>query len=188
MRIGANSIKAGNILVYNNDLWIVSKQPEHVKPGKGPAYIQVEMKNLKTGTKLNERLNSSDYVEKAHLEQRQYQFLYFEDKNAILMDKETFEQIIVDSNIFGSGLPFLTDGMSVSIEFYEETPISATLPQTVVLEIVETEPVIKGSTVTSSYKPAILSNGVKVGVPSYIVTGEKIVVKVEDSTFVERAK
>ena len=188
MKVSANSLRAGNVLVHNGDLWVVSKQPEHVKPGKGPAYVQVEMKNLKSGTKLNERFSSSDYLEKAQLEQREYQFLYFEDNFAVLMDQNSFEQITVPNGIFEDKLPFLKDQMLITLELHDEKPLSATFPNTVVLEITETEPVIKGATVTSSYKPAILENGVRVLVPSYIQHGEKIVVKVEDASFVERAK
>ena len=188
MKISANSIRAGNILVHNDDLWLVAKMPEHTKPGKGGAYVQVEMKNFKTGTKLNERFSSSDYVEKAELEQKDFQFLYFEDNNLVLMDSETFEQIYVNKDILGDKLPFLTENMVVSVEFYQEKPLSIKLPQTVTVIIEETEPVIKGSTVTSSYKPAILTNRIRVMVPSYIVTGEKIVIKTEDASFVERAK
>jgi elongation factor P len=188
MKITANSIKVGHILVHRDDLWKVAKPPEHVKPGKGPAYIQVEMKNLKTGTKLNERFSSSDYIERAQLEQKDFQFLYFEDDNLILMDTENFEQITINKKILGEKLPFLTDNMIVKVEFYQEDPLDMQLPQTIIDEIVETDPVIKGSTVTSSYKAAILANGVKVMVPSYLTKGEKIVVKTEDSSFVERAK
>ena len=188
MKITANSIKAGNILVHRDDLWKVSKSPEHVKPGKGPAYIQVEMKNLKTGNKLNERFSSSDYIERAQLEQRDFQFLYVEDENLILMDTENFEQMAISKKILGDKLPFLTDNMTVKVEFFQEEPLDIQLPQTIIDEIVETDPVIKGSTVTSSYKPAVLANGVKVMVPSYLTVGERIVVKTEDASFVERAK
>jgi elongation factor P len=169
-------------------LWIVSKQPEHTKPGKGPAYMQVEMKNIKTGNKLNQRFNSSEYVEKAQLEQRDFQFLYMEGNNLILMDLETFEQMHLGKEILGDKLPFLEDNMVVTLELYEEKPLNITLPSTVTLTVVETDPVIKGATATASYKPAILTNGVRVMVPPYLVTGESIVVKTEDSTFVERAK
>lgn len=188
MKISANSIKAGNILVHNDELWVVSKNPEHTKPGKGPAYIQVEMKNIKTGTKLNTRFSSSDYIEKAQLEQKEFQFLYIEGDKLVLMDTETFEQILLDEKIIEDKLPLLSDNMLVKVEFYQEKPISIELPQTIIAEIVETAPVIKGATATSSYKPAILANGIKVMVPSYLVIGEKIVVKTEDVSFVERAK
>jgi len=189
MKIAANAVRAGNILIYNNDLWVVSKQPEHTKPGKGPAYIQVEMKNLKTGTKTNERFNSSDYLERAQLEQKEYQYLYMEGANLVLMDLETFEQIHLSEEVVGEeNMPFLDDNMIVTVESFEEKPLNLRLPANVILEVMETDPVIKGATATSSYKPAILKNGIRVMVPPYLTTGEKIVVKTEDSTFVERAK
>ena len=188
MKISANSIRAGNILVYENDLWVVSKTPEHTKPGKGGAYVQVEMKNLKVGTKVIERFSSSDYVERAQLEQKDLQFLYIEGDNLILMDNESFEQIFVNKKILGDKLPFLTDNMTVTVEFYEESIIKVELPNSIIVEIAETDPVIKGSTVTSSYKPAMLTNGVRVMVPPYLTVGEKIVIKTEDVSFVERAK
>lgn len=188
MRISANDIKIGNILDYENDLWVVAKPPEHTKPGKGGAYVQVEMKNLRTGTKLNQRFSSTESVEKAFLEYKEMQYLYAEDKHLVFMDPDSFEQVMLDQELLGEKLPFLEDGMNVEVEFYQEKPLAIRLPKTVILEIVETDPVIKGSTVTSSYKPAVLSNGIKVSVPPYLVTGEKIVVRTEDVTFVERAK
>jgi elongation factor P len=188
MKISANAVRSGNILVHNGELCVVSKQPEHVKPGKGPAYIQVEMKNLKTGSKLNERFNSSDMLEKAELEQRKFQFLYFEENNMVMMDTESFEQLLISKNLLEDKLPFLSDNMIVEVEFHEERPIGIELPQSVIAEVVETDPVIRGATATSSYKPAILANGVKVMVPAYLTIGEKIVVRTEDSSFVERAK
>lgn len=188
MKISANSIRTGNILAYNNDLWIVSKTPEHTKPGKGGAYVQVEMKNLKTGAKIQERFSSSDYVEKAELEQKYFQFLYSEGDDLILMDVENYEQIPIKKTVLGSRLPFLQENMKVKVEFYQDTPLNIELPQTVILEIKETDPVIKGASATASYKPAILVNTVKVMVPQYLMIGDKIVVKTEDSSFIERAK
>jgi len=188
MKITATTIRAGNVLLYKDNLWRVSKQPEHVKPGKGPAYLQVEMKNLKNGSKLNERFNSSDYVERAGLEQKPHQYLYSEGDNLVLMDNESFEQIQVNQEILGDKLPLLSDNMQVIVEFFEEEPLSIELPSSVVLQIAETEPHIKGATATSSYKPAIMENGVRVMVPPYVAQGEKIVVKTEDLTFIERAK
>lgn len=188
MKISANSIRSGNILVHEGALWIVSKTPEHTKPGKGGAYVQVEMKNIKTGTKLNQRFSSTDYIEKAFLEQKDYQYLYPEDDKLVFMDNETFEQIYLDKEIIGDRLPFLQDGMLVKVEFHGEEPLNVELPMNIISTIVETEPVIRGSTVTSTYKPAILENGVRVMVPPYIENGQKIVVRTEDSSFVERAK
>jgi elongation factor P len=188
MKISANSLRAGNVIVHNNDLWVISKTPEHTKPGKGGAYVQVEMKNLQTNTKLNERFSSSDYIEKAQLENRNLQFLYLEDNNLVLMDSETFEQILINKIMVGERLPFLEDNMMLKVQFFEEKPLNIELPQNIIAEIMQTDPVIKGSTVTSSYKPAILTNGIKVMVPPYLVIGEKIIVKTEDISFVERAK
>jgi len=188
MKILANSIRAGNILVHNNELWVVSKQPDHTKPGKGPAYIQVEMKNLKTGNKLNERFSSSENVERAQLEQKEYQYLYPEGDNLVFMDNESFEQIYLKKEILDERLPFLLENMNVKVEFYEEEALNVELPSTVILEITETEPVIKGATASATYKPATLENGAKVMVPAYIEPGQKIVVKTEDVTYVERAK
>lgn len=188
MRISANDIKIGNILDYENELWTVAKNPEHTKPGKGGAYVQVEMKNLRTGNKLNQRFSSTESVEKAALEYQEMQYLYAEGEHLVFMDPKSFEQILLDKSLLGDKLPFLTDGMNVYVELYQETPVNIKLPKTVIVEIEMTDPVIKGSTITSSYKPAILTNGLKVAVPPYLVTGEKIVVKTEDLTFVERAK
>jgi elongation factor P len=188
MKISANEIKLGNILDYKGELWYVAKNPEHTKPGKGGAYVQVELKNLKTGSKLNQRFSSTETVEKAFLENRKMQYLYSEDTHLVLMDPVSFEQLLLDKNLIEEKLPLLNDGMDVEVEFYKDMPLSIKLPANMVVEISETAPAIKGATVTSSYKPAILTNGLKVMVPPYLVTGEKIIIKTEDLTFVERAK
>ncbi len=188
MKISANSIKCGYILVYENNLWLVVKNPEHTKPGKGPAYIQLEMKNLKTNTKVNKRLNSSDTVEKAVLDERECQYLYLEDNELIFMYTDTFEQISISKDILGSKAVFLNDGIIVTIVLYQENPINVILPSTVVLEITETEPIIKGAAVNPGYKNAILSNGLHISVPHYLTIGEKIILKTEDHSFVSRVK
>jgi elongation factor P len=188
MRINANSIRAGNVLEYNNRLWIVSKTPSWAMPGKGGAFVQVEMKDIKTGTKLNERFRSTEDVERVRLDQKQYQFLYLEDDSLCLMDQESYEQISVDKSILGDKVAFLQDGMMVTLESYEESPINIMLPDTVILEITEADAVVKGQTASSSYKPAILENGLRVMVPPFISSGTKIVVKTEDTSYVERAK
>lgn len=188
MKISANEIKNGTILEHEGQLWVVIKNPEHTKPGKGGAYVQVEMKNLRTNNKLNQRFSSSENVEKAFLESKKMQFLYLEGDQIILMDQETFEQVGVDKKMLEEKVAFLTDGLELSVSFHNETPLSVTLPANLVGEIEYTDPIIKGSTVTSSYKPAILTNGLKVMVPAYLSNGEKIVVKTDDLTFVERAK
>ena len=188
MKISANDIRSGNILDYQGGLWLVIKNPDRIKPGKGGAYVQVEMKNIDTGTKLNKRFSSSDKVEKAFLDGREMQYLYREGDHVIFMDTQSFEQIHVDIKLVGERLPFLTESLDIRIDFFRDKPVRITLPQSVIVEIMETEPMIKGATVTSSYKPAILTNSIKVMVPSYIKSGEKILIKMEDLSFVERIK
>lgn len=188
MKISANAIKSGNILDYEGELWIVTKNPEHTKPGKGGAYVQVEMKNMRIGNKLNQRFSSTENVKKAFLEYKKMQYLYPEGEHLVLMDSKSFEQSLFAKGLVGEQLPFLIDGMGVNVAFYKYTALNIKLPTNVTLKIRETDSVIKGATVTSSYKPAILTNGVRVMVPPYLVTGEKIVIKTEDMIFVERAK
>lgn len=188
MKISANEIKNGNILEYENQLWVVIKNPEHTKPGKGGAYVQVEMKNLRTHSKLNQRFSSSDTIEKAFLETKKMQYLYLEGDSIILMDQESFEQISIDKSMLGEKVVLLTDGMEVEVSMHNDSPLNISLPANLTVEIDQTDPVIKGSTVTSSYKPAILTSGLRVMVPPYLTSGEKIVIKTEDLTFVERAK
>lgn len=188
MKISANEIKSGTVLDYDHGLWIVTKNPEHTKPGKGGAYVQVEMKNLRTGSKLNQRFSSTDSVEKAFIEHKNMQYLYTEDKNLVLMDLESFDQILVNSEMLHEKLPLLTDNMELLVEFYQEKVISLKLPPKMVVEIDQTDPVIKGATITSSFKPAIIVGGLKVMVPPYLNTGEKIVIKTDDLSFLEREK
>lgn len=188
MEISANELKNGTKFEYEGDVWVIIKNPVHTKPGKGGAYVQVEMKSLFHDTKMNKRFSSTEKFTKPYFEHLEMQYLYTENNNLVLMDPNSFEQILVDSEIMGDKFPFLEDGMNVKVEFYKEKPVFVVLPNTVILEVVETEPVIKGATVTSSFKPAILSNGVKISVPPYLVVGEKVVVKTEDASFVERAK
>lgn len=188
MKINANSIRLGTVLEHNNRLWVVIKNPEHTQPGKGGAYVQVEMKDLKTGTKLNERFSSSDSIEKVRLDEKDFQFLYFEDDKITLMDSETFEQISIDKNVLGDQLPFLQDGMILRIELYNEEVITASVPEKIIASIAQTEPVIKGQTAASSFKPAILDNGVRIMVPPFINADDKVVVRTTDSTYIERAK
>ncbi len=188
MKINAISIRLGTVLEHNNRLCVVVKQPEHTQPGKGGAYVQVEMKDIKTGTKLNERFSSSESVEKVRLDEKTYQFLYIEDNKLTLMDNETFEQISIDQNILGDQLPFLQDGMEISVEVYNEEIITASLPEKITAIVAQTEPVIKGQTATASFKPAILDNGVRVMVPPFVNIDDKIIVRTTDSTYIERAK
>ena len=188
MRISANSIRAGNIIEHEGKLWIVSKTPEHTKPGKGGAFVQVEMKDVRTGTKVNERFSSTIDVEKVRLDQKQFQYMFQDDDHVHFMDNETFEQITIGKALLGDQLIYLVDGMVVMIEFYNEEALNAVLPEQVVLEVAETEPVVKGQTAAASYKPAIMVNGARVMVPPFINGGDKLLVRTSDGTYVERAK
>lgn len=188
MRISANEIKSGNILDYESDLWIVTKQPEHTKPGKGGAYVQVEMKSLRKGNKLNQRFSSSKNIEKAFLEKKEMQFLYKEENFLVFMDLNSFEQVTIDSELVKEKLLFFSDGMIVEIEFYQEQALNVILAKTIIAEIKETSPVIKGSAVSSSYKPALMVNGLRIMVPTYLKTGEKVIIKTADTTFIKRAE
>lgn len=185
-KINGNEIKPGNVLDHDGGLWAAVKV-DHVKPGKGGAFAQVELKNLRTGTKLNERFRSADKVEKVRLEQKDQQFLYENDGMLVFMDTETFEQIELPSDLLGERRPFLQDGMQIVVEFYDEEALNASLPGKVVCTIVETEPVVKGQTAANSFKPAILDNGVKVMVPPFISNDEAIVVNTETMEYSERA-
>ena len=187
MKVNGNSIKPGNVIEHKNSLWVATKT-SHVKPGKGGAFAQIELRNLKDGSKLNERFRSSENVEKVILEETPYVFLYKENDNLIFMNKQTFEQITVNIDMIGDQAAFLQDGMSVVINLYNENPVSIIMPENCVEEIIEADAVIKGQTVSSSFKPAILKNGIKVMVPGHIEVGTKIVVRPSDCTYVEKAK
>ena len=186
MKINGNEIRPGNIIEHNDGLWVAVKIG-HVKPGKGGAFAQVELKNLRNGSKLNERFRSADKVEKVRLEQKDQQFLYESDGMLTFMDSETFEQTELDAEILGDRRPFLQDGMTVVMEYHEEEALSCRLPEKVICEIVETEPVVKGQTAANSFKPAMLDCGVRVMVPPFVGQGEKIVVNTETGEYSERA-
>ena len=185
-KINGNEIRPGNVLEHDGGLWVAVKV-DHVKPGKGGAFAQVEMKNLRNGSKLNERFRSADKVERVRLEQKDQQFLYESDGMLVFMDQESFEQVELPADILGERRPFLQDGMVIQVEYYDEEALSATLPQKVTCEIVETEPVVKGQTAANSFKPALLDNGVRVSVPPFVGQGEKIVVNTETMEYAERA-
>ncbi len=186
VKINGNEIRRGNIIEHNSGLWVAVKT-DHVKPGKGGAFAQVELKNLRNGSKLNERFRSADKVERVRLEQKDQQFLYENDGMLVFMDAETFDQIELPADLLGDARPFLQDGMTITIEYYEEEALSATLPERVTCTIVETEPVVKGQTAANSFKPAVLDNGVRVMVPPFVGEGEAIVVSTETFDYVERA-
>ncbi|MEM9050044.1 MAG: elongation factor P [Pseudomonadota bacterium] len=185
-KINGNEIRSGNVLEHNDGLWVAVKV-SHVKPGKGGAFAQVEMKNLRNGSKLNERFRSADKVERVRLEQKDQQFLYENDGMLVFMDNETFEQIELPSDILGERRPFLQDGMTVQIEYYETEALNMTLPEKVTCTVEETEPVVKGQTAANSFKPALLDNGVRITVPPFVGQGEAIVVSTETMAYVERA-
>ncbi|MGR3721664.1 elongation factor P [Abyssibius alkaniclasticus] len=185
-KINGNEIRPGYILEHEGGLWIAVKT-QHVKPGKGGAFAQVEMKNIRTGSKLNERFRSADKVEQVRLEQKDQQFLYESDGMLVFMDSETYEQIELPADILGDRRPFLQDGMTIQIEYFEAEALNATLPQKVTCTITETEPVVKGQTAANSFKPAVLDNGVRVMVPPFVGEGEAIIVNTELFEYVERA-
>ncbi len=185
-KINGNEIRPGNVLEHDGGLWAAVKV-DHVKPGKGGAFAQVEMKNLRDGRKLNERFRSADKVERVRLEQKDMQFLYESDGLLNIMDTETYEQVTIPADILGERRPFLQDGMTIVVEFYESEALNATLPQKVICKIVDTEPVVKGQTAANSFKPAVLDNGVRVMVPPFVGQDEDIVVNTETMEYSERA-
>ena len=185
-KINGNEIRPGNVLEHNDALWTAVKV-DHVKPGKGGAFAQVELRNLRNGSKLNERFRSADKVERVRLEQKDQQFLYESDGMLVFMNTETYEQVELPSEILGDRRPFLQDGMTIVVEFHEEEALNATLPQKVICKVVETEPVVKGQTAANSFKPAVLDNGVKVIVPPFVGQDEYIVVNTETMEYTERA-
>lgn len=187
MKIGVNEMRVGNVIEYQGKLWIVTKTV-HVQPGKGGAYIQAELKGVLDETKLNERFRSAGEVERVYLDERPYQYLYPEGDSLVFMDQDTFEQVYLDKDVLGDSFVYLQDGMVVNLSSYEGQVLSVDLPQTVVATVAEADPVVKGQTAASSYKPAVLDNGVKVMVPPHIETGMRIVVNTTDGSYVERAK
>jgi elongation factor P len=185
-KINGNEIRPGNVLEHNGGLWAAVKV-DHVKPGKGGAFAQVEMRNLRNGSKLNERFRSADKVERVRLDQKDQQFLYEQDGMLVFMDSETYEQIELPVEILGERRPFLQDGMMVHIEYYDQEALNATLPQKVTCRVAETEPVVKGQTAANSFKPAILDNGVRILVPPFVGPDEDVIVNTELMEYVERA-
>ena len=186
MKITANEIKPGMIIEHKNDYWNVLKI-QHVKPGKGGAFAQVELRNLRNNSKLNERFRSADKVERVRLEQREQQFLYESNAKLIFMDLETYDQIELDNSLLGERRPFLVDGMTVQIEYFEEEALSVQLPEKVKVKIEDTEPSVKGQTATGSFKPAKLENGIRIMVPQFLNTHEEVIVSTETFEYVERA-
>jgi elongation factor P len=186
MKMNGNEIKPGNVIEHQGSLWVAVKS-NAVKPGKGGAFNQVELKNLINGSKLNERFRASETVERVRLEQKDFQYLYAEGDNLVFMDSESYEQLELNRDFVGERAAFLQDGITVTVEMHEERPIGIRLPDQVTLEVVEADPVVKGQTATSSYKPAKMENGVRVMVPPFIEAGERIVVDTNELTYLRRA-
>ena len=186
MKISGVDIRPGNIIEYEGGIWRAVKI-QHTQPGKGGAYMQVEMKNLIDGRKTNVRFRSAETVERVRLDTKDFQFLYHDGDSLVFMDKDTYEQVQLPEDLIGTPAAFLQDGMDVVMELYNERPISVQLPDQVEATIVEADAVVKGQTASSSYKPAVLDNGVKVLVPPHITAGTRIVVDVYNREYVRRA-
>ena len=187
MKILGNEIKPGMIIEHKNDLWSVSKA-KHVKPGKGGAFNQVELKSIKKDTKLNERFRSSDNVEKVILEEKKFNFLFKDENNYHFMDNKTFEQIAIEKLKIGEKGKLLKENIEVTINFYEDEPLSVKLPTTIACKIISTDTTLKGQTVSSSYKPAIINNDLKILVPPFIETDDEIVIDTRTMEYVKKIK
>jgi elongation factor P len=187
MKIQANTIRPGNVIEHNGKRWLVLKI-QIISPGKGGAFIQVEMRDLKAGVKSNERWRTADTVEKLQVEEKDCTFLYGDPDTLTFMDQETFEQFSLPRDVLGERAAFLQDGMKVTIDLIEGTPASVALPGKVVLTVTEADPVVRGQTASSSYKPAMLENGLRIMVPPFIEAGTRVVVNTEDTSYIERAK
>ena len=185
MKINAGEIRVGMLLEYKNDLWQVLKT-QHVKPGKGGAFAQVEMKSVNKNTKLNERFRSSETIEKASLEETIFNFLYEDENNYFFMNPKSFEQIEVKKDIVGNKGKLLTENLEVSVSFYNEAPISVDLPNQVNCKIETTDVALKGQTVSSSYKPAILNNGLSIQVPPFIEAGDMVIIDTRNLEYIKK--
>ena len=185
MKINASEIRVGMLLEYKNDLWQVLKT-QHVKPGKGGAFAQVEMKSMNKNTKLNERFRSSESVEKASLEETNFNFLYEDENNYIFMNPKSFEQIEIKKDVVGNKGKLLTENLGVSVSFYKEAPMSVDLPNQVNCKIESTDAALKGQTVSSSYKPAELDNGLSIQVPPFIEADDEVVVDTRNLEYIKK--
>ena len=185
MKINAGEIRVGMLLEHKNDLWQVLKT-QHVKPGKGGAFAQVEMKSVNKNTKLNERFRSNETVEKASLEENNYNFLYVDENNYFFIEPKSFEQIEVNKDVVGEKGKLLSENLAVTISFYNEKAISVELPNQVTCTIQTTDVALKGQTVSSSYKPAILDNGLNIQVPPFVEAGDKIIVDTRNLEYIKK--
>jgi elongation factor P len=187
MKVAANTLRKGMVVEYNEKLWVVLSNDIRT-PGKGASVAQVVMRDIMSGTKTDVRFATQDMVERARVEEMEYQFLFANEDEYTFMNNENYEQIVVSKDLIGEPAIFLQDGMIVTAQMHEGRALSITLPETVTMQIVEADPVVKGQTASSSYKPAILENGARVMVPPHIESGTRIVVRTEDASYIERAK
>ena len=187
MKINAIDIKPGNFLEHQGKLWLVMKR-ELVQPGKGGAFAQVEMRDVRSGNKTSERFRTQETVERVRMDEKEMQFLFFDGDQATFMDNESYEQTTVDREMIGEPADFLSEGMICTIQLYEGAPMSVTLPQSVVMTVVEADPVVRGQTASSSYKPGKLENGRRIMIPPHIEAGTRVVVNTADASYSERAK
>jgi elongation factor P len=185
-KINGGEIRPGNMIEHQGGLW-VAVRTNHVKPGKGGAYNQVELKNLVSGSKLNERFRSAETVERIHLDLKDFSYLYEQGEALVFMDTDNYEQLELQKDFVGDRAAFLQEGMMVTVQLYDEKPIGISLPDQVTLTITEADPVVKGQTAASSYKPAMLENGIRVLVPPFIEAGERIVVDTNEVAYMRRA-
>jgi elongation factor P len=186
-KVLASSLRKGNVVDLDGRLYVVLTA-QSIHPGKGTPVTQLEMRRISDGVKVSERYKTTDQVERAFVDEREHQFLYGDGEGFHFMNPETYDQVVVPADVVGDQAAFLLEGMSVQLSTHNGVPIAIELPQRVVLEVVETEPTVKGQTASSSYKPAVLSNGVKTMVPGHISAGTRIVVMTADASYVERAK
>ncbi len=186
MRINGNAIRPGNVIEHKDGLWRAVKI-QHTQPGKGGAYLQVELRNLRNGSKLNERFRASENVERVRLDQKDHQYLFDDGQTYTFMDMESYEQIELSAEALGDQTIYLQEGMTIVIESFEGDPLGVELPDQVTLEVTETEPVVKGQTAANSNKPAVLDNGLRTNVPPFINQGDRIIIATADGTYVKRA-
>ncbi len=186
-KLNGNEIRIGNIILHQGGLWIAVKA-NAVKPGKGGAFNQVELKNIEDGRKLNERFRAAETVERVRLEQKPHSYLYKDGDMLVFMNSQNYEQINLAEEFVGDVAQYLSDGMEVELEFYEDRALAVKIPDQVILEVAETEPVVKGQTAANSFKPAILTNGVRTNVPPFVGVGERLIINTEDGSYVKRAE
>ena len=187
MKVIASSLRKGAVVDIDGKLFVILTA-ENIHPGKGTPVTQIDMRRISDGVKVTERYRTTEQVEKADVDDRSYTFLYNDGDGYHFMNPDTFEQVTASADVIGSAAPYLQDGMLVSLSTHNDIPIAIELPRTATLEIVETEPSVKGQTASSSYKPAVLSNGIRTMVPPYLAVGAKIIVLTEDGSYLERAK